>query len=232
MKLKVLFFLLTVLGMNRYSYSQGFTLINGADINVMNNTVFFVNGLEFDSTSDFQITAPNNITRVSTPINAQSINRVITLDNAIYNYQGTLTLHYDDAELNGINENDLIMSVEDESNNRTTYLGTVDTFLNTLSFDFSPSINILSVTATDATALGLDSIDYNQVSFYPNPTTNFVNIVSNHSLKTEVFDVNGRKIIESNKKVIDISQFSTGTYLFKIRMDSNPQQKVFKILKY
>ncbi len=76
-------------------------------------------------------------------------------------------------------------------------------------------------------------------SVYPNPTTDFLvlkieehNIVNNMSY--QLFDANGRLLkiqkITDNETIINMVQFSAGTYFLKI-VDKKQDIKTFKILK-
>ncbi|UQB69327.1 GEVED domain-containing protein [Epilithonimonas zeae] len=66
---------------------------------------------------------------------------------------------------------------------------------------------------------------------FPNPTKDFVNIKNESNLKTaEIFDINGRKIMESAAKTIDVSKLTTGQYIIRMTFDNGSQdtQKLIK----
>lgn len=83
-------------------------------------------------------------------------------------------------------------------------------------------------------SLGLGSNDFIDFTYYPNPTKNTVTLKSNTSItEIDVYNIEGRKLftqkldaLESN---VDLSQFASGTYFFKVRF--NDVEKNFKILK-
>lgn len=82
--------------------------------------------------------------------------------------------------------------------------------------------------------LGIGSNDYIDFTYYPNPTTNNVTLKANTSItKIEVYNVAGQKLfsqeLEKLESTVDLSQFASGTYFFKVQF--NDKEKNFKILK-
>ncbi len=82
--------------------------------------------------------------------------------------------------------------------------------------------------------LSVDSNDYQaDISVVPNPTTDFINIISNYSdYSVDLFDVKGMKINikqDITYHRVDISNLPNGLYFLKIHIDGN--QIVKKILK-
>lgn len=82
--------------------------------------------------------------------------------------------------------------------------------------------------------LGVNASDYIDFIFYPNPTKNSVTLKSNTTItEVEVFNIQGRKLFSQKVEVleskVDLSQFSSGTYFFKVKF--NEVEKNFKILK-
>jgi hypothetical protein len=82
--------------------------------------------------------------------------------------------------------------------------------------------------------LGIDDADYLDFSYYPNPTTGRVAMISNTQITdVKVYNVEGRLLFQQKKNdmetAVDISQFSTGTYFFKVSFGE--LEKNFKVLK-
>jgi len=82
--------------------------------------------------------------------------------------------------------------------------------------------------------LGNEDVDILDFSYYPNPTTGKVNITSKDAIsEVAVFNVQGQLLY--NQKLnelatsVDISQFATGTYFFKLKI--NEKEANFKIVK-
>jgi hypothetical protein len=83
--------------------------------------------------------------------------------------------------------------------------------------------------------LNVNSQDYIDFSYYPNPTKNTITLKSNTTIaEIDVFNIQGRKLfsekLESLDATVDLSQFASGTYFFKVRFDTNVI-KNFKVLK-
>ncbi|WP_162126672.1 M12 family metallo-peptidase [Flavobacterium phycosphaerae] len=89
---------------------------------------------------------------------------------------------------------------------------------------------IISCTGT----LGEETNEFLDYSYYPNPTNGLVSITSKDAItEVAVYNVEGRLLF--NQKMndlsarVDISQFATGTYFFKLKF--NDKEANFKILK-
>jgi len=78
----------------------------------------------------------------------------------------------------------------------------------------NPSANTLSITKQELT---------DNISFYPNPTTNIININSKDDLisSIEVVDVTGKLLVQkkNNLDVVDLTSFSTGLYYLNVYGD-------------
>ena len=63
------------------------------------------------------------------------------------------------------------------------------------------------------------------ITLYPNPTNDFVNVVSTEKGQINIYDVNGRLLqrieMTSEKQTIDISNLPTGIYNFQINGVNN-----------
>ena len=70
-----------------------------------------------------------------------------------------------------------------------------------------------------------------EIEYYPNPTSNFVNFTYQGDLSISVYDILGRRIIETNEKFIDLSDYNKGLYLFKINDYYNQKFKLIRIIK-
>ena len=70
-----------------------------------------------------------------------------------------------------------------------------------------------------------------EIEYYPNPTSNFVNFIYQGDLSISVYDILGRRIIETNEKFIDLSDYNKGLYLIKINDYYNQKFKLIRIIK-
>ncbi len=83
--------------------------------------------------------------------------------------------------------------------------------------------------------LGVDDLDaYLDFSYYPNPVTNLLNIVSkNEILDATVYNMEGRKLstkqIKNLSTQLDLSSYPVGTYIIELKFKEKPVQ--FKVLK-
>lgn len=91
-----------------------------------------------------------------------------------------------------------------------------------------------NATITCTGTLGVEETNFLDYSYYPNPTTGKVTISSKDAItEVAVYNLQGQLLF--NQKMndlttnVDISQFATGTYFFKLRF--NEKEANFKILK-
>lgn len=79
----------------------------------------------------------------------------------------------------------------------------------------------------------LSSSSFNEQTFtiYPNPVSDFLSINSKSTIsKTEIFDLSGKKILESKQNTIDVKSFSSGIYIVKVT-DINGNISALKFCK-
>jgi hypothetical protein len=93
----------------------------------------------------------------------------------------------------------------------------------------------LAVTMTLGNCLGVDDFVKLQMSVYPNPTRDPVNVVSNQIIeKVEVINLLGQTLISKkstlNEVSINLDNLPTATYILRVTSD-NKTINIFKILK-
>ena len=97
-------------------------------------------------------------------------------------------------------------------------------------FEGSVMIQPIFSTGLDAT-LGIKETPRKELNIkvFPNPTTGQVKIEVEDNAFTgvEVLSIQGKKIIESDQPIVDLSDFPSGMYFFKI----NGSEKIIKIIK-
>lgn len=89
----------------------------------------------------------------------------------------------------------------------------------------------------DFLAIGIE--EFTDISVYPNPTTNILNIVNpsnTSSLKVEMLDMNGRVVLIEDKALTNASEASITIEhlergIYTLRVYNNTGQKTFKIVK-
>ena len=224
---------LLLITLTTWCYAQDLSVTSGGSITMTNGTVFFVNGLGLTPSSNFTINGPNAILRSSTALDPQSINRVFTSDNIMSDFQGDITFFYEDSELNGVTETDLVLQVKDGLDVWNAYTGTLDTSANTITYTFGTSIDFSSVTAS-ASSVTLKVPDLNtfDIKLYPNPTISKVYINVQSDIEVKVYNMIGQMILKTQEKSIDLSRLNSGLYIFKVKDISTNNIESFQILKY
>ena len=85
------------------------------------------------------------MTKSSTAVTSNgnsSISLVHSTTTTLENYLGVVTLKYDDADLNGITEADLVLEVQSSDGSWTSYApSSVDTDNNAISYDFTSAVS-------------------------------------------------------------------------------------------
>ena len=69
------------------------------------------------------------------------------------------------------------------------------------------------------------------LKYFPNPVNDKLYINYINDIDISVFDINGRKILQTNNKTIDFSDFDYGIYLLHIKDIISNNYKIIKILK-
>ncbi len=206
--------------------SGSLTVTSGSKINIA--------GLELAPSSDLVITDAN-LGRTSTAIssnNNTSVKRVYTSTKLISDFTGSVVFKYDENDLNGLNENDLVLEVKYSDNTWSSYTGTVDTSNNTITYNFDSNISFNSITASQSgSTLTIENLNLlDGIYIYPNPTADRIYISSNEFLTAEIFNVVGQKILTTTNNNIDMTELVSGTYALRISINDKTT-KTFKIIK-
>ena len=218
------------------SFGQTLSLGPNSSININSNSSVSIDGLELAPNEAYTISGPNIIDRSNVPIvvgDNTSINRVYGLSAELSNYSGILNFKYLESELNSILEADLVLEVLSTNGVWTSVLANIDEANNTLSYDFTEFVGFTSVTASDmsATLTVKPALLDGYVRVYPNPTTDFLHIVSKTAQKATMFNTTGQKILETNNATaLDVIDLPSGVYLLNL-INSQNQISTFKIIK-
>ena len=65
---------------------------------------------------------------------------------------------------------------------------------------------------------------------YPNPTANRIYIKADNIKKAELFDLMGRKVLETNQDQLDLGNLNNGSFILQVTTEKNSTQS-FKIIK-
>ncbi len=202
------------------------TIKSGASMNV--------NGLVLNPTTDHVIGNNNSITMSTTPIASNgnaSMARVYNYASPSADFIGTIVYQYEDADQNSILDADAVLEVN-VAGQWQNYADS-DGVDNSVTHAFSSAVQISSVTASSSGAtLTVESISDNQLfKVYPNPVVSQINIAHNESIEATIFNQLGQHVLTTQEKTIDLSSYSKGVYILKVRNLNNNNTNNFKILK-
>ena len=219
-----------------FLFSQILTVNAGSSVSISSGSSITLDGLEIAPANTYVISGANDVSRSATAATAgsnSSVSRVYSSSALLSGFTGTLTFSYLEGELNDIAEGDLVLELQADDDSWTTYGGSVDPVNNTVSYTFNDPVSFKAVTASSADATltvediyPLDS----KISVYPNPTANRIYIQGENILQAELFDLRGRKVKATNKKQIDLSDVTSGSFILKVTTENN-NTKSFKIIK-
>ncbi len=202
------------------------TIKSGASMNV--------NGLVLKPTTDHVIGNNNSITMSTTPIASNgnaSMARVYNYASPSADFLGTIVYQYEDADQNSILDADAVLEVN-VAGQWQNYADS-DGVDNSVTHAFSSAVQISSVTASSSVAtLTVESISGNQLfKVYPNPVVSQINIAHNESIEATIFNQLGQHVLTTQEKTIDLSSYSKGVYILKVRNLNNNNINNFKIIK-
>lgn len=230
-KLYILFFFIST-----FVFSQSLSVGENGSVIIADGATLEVANLALTPSADYTISGANDLTQSSTAVTSgtnSSISQVHSTNTPLENYLGIVTLIYDDADLNGITEADLVLELQSSDGSWTSYTpSSLDTDNNAISYDFTSAVSFQSITASSSSAtLTITDDDLlDSIRVFPNPTMDYINVLSPESHNVEIFNAAGQKLMSTNKNKIDIRFISNGNYFLKIK-DTNNNIKTFTIIK-
>ena len=219
-----------------FVFSQSLTVGTNGNVIIADGATVEVSNLALTPSANYTISGANDLTQSSTAVTSNgnsSISQVHSTTTTLENYLGAVTLKYDDADLNGITDADLVLELQSSDGSWTSYTPTsMDNDNNTISYDFTSAVSFKSITASSSSATLTISDDdlLDNIRVFPNPTMDYINIMSPNKYSAEIFNATGQKLISTNKNKIDIRFISNGNYFLKIKDDNN-NIKTFTIIK-
>ncbi|MDB9723518.1 T9SS type A sorting domain-containing protein [Polaribacter sp.] len=218
-------------------FTQILTVSNGASISVENTASINLGGLTLAPSNTFVISGTKAVSITNTPVGAgsednTSINRVYDATTALSGFTGTIIFAYEESELNGIAESDLTLETQSADGVWSSHPANVDATNNTLSYVFADTLEFMRITASSLNAnLTVEEMAANDfVKVYPNPTTDKLIIVSKSLQKSILYNVNGQKVLESNRNELTVSELPIGVYFLHTTNAQN-QLITFKVIK-
>lgn len=219
-----------------FLFSQILTVNSGSSISIASGSSVTLGGLEIAPDDTYVISGDNAVSRSASAIAAgdnSSVSRVYSTTALLSGFTGTLTFSYLDGELNDIAEADLVLELQSDNDSWTSYTGTVDETNNTVSYIFNEAVSFKAVTASAAGAtLTIEDLSpaTSSVYVYPNPTANRIYIQAENVTKAALFDLMGRKVIETNQDQLDLGNLNNGSFILQVTTQNNTTQ-TFKIIK-
>lgn len=218
----------------QFSTSQNLYIGSDTELTLEEGSVLTVEGLTLSPSIDFELASNTTLTHLSTPANTGNIaiNRQYVFSLPLTGYLGTLAFSYQDAELNGAIEDDLVLQLYDTDATWQGYSATQDTDLNVLSYLFTEAIDFSIVTADNSDLLGLEpGLSVRNISVYPNPTKDYVYIDYPQGIRTVLYDSLGRELQRGTSHRLDLSPYAGATYLLIIEDITNHTATTVKIIK-
>jgi hypothetical protein len=228
--------LLCGLFVSPFLFSQILTVNTGSSVSIASGSSISLVGLEFAPADTYIITGANDVSRSATAVTSgsnTSVSRVYSTTALLSDFTGTLTFSYLEGELNGIAEGNLVLELQADDDSWTSYNGTVNETNNTVSYTFNDAVSFKAVTASAAGAtLTIEDISptTSSIYVYPNPTANRIYIQAYNIEKAELFDLMGRKVMETTQDQLDLSNISSGSYILQVTTQNNTTE-TFKIIK-
>jgi hypothetical protein len=203
----------------------------GKNLTIKNGATLNVKGLVLKPTTD-QVITGNSITNSSVAVGS-SFSKVHALANPLSSYSGKIIFNYLDTEMIGTTSHSgLHLRVQSALNGTWSSLSDQDSDNNTVTRTFA-NTDIKSVTASTADAtLSVESLTKSaDLKVYPNPVVSEINISSNENIEATIFNQLGQPVFTTQEKSIDLSSYSKGVYILKVRNLNDNTINNFKILK-
>ena len=234
MKKRLLF--LFGLFVSPFLFSQILTVNSGSSVSIASGSSVTLGGLEIAPADTYVISGANDISRTTTAVTSgdnSSVSRVYNTTALLKDFTGTLTFSYLDGELNNIAEGYLVLELQASDGTWTSYTGTRDETNNTVSYTFNDPVSFKAVTASAADAtLTVEDITptTSSIYVYPNPTANRIYIKADNIIKAELFDLMGRKVLETNQDQLDLGNLNNGSFILQVTTEKISTQS-FKIIR-
>jgi hypothetical protein len=229
---KTLFFISLGLIYSSFMIAQEVTISSNAKIQVAAKASLNVNGLALTPSGNYDFTE-NILTKSATAIvvgSNESMNRVYTAENPVTAFQGTIAFNYEDADENGILDNEVVLEINQDG--VWTNYPDIDEMDNMITSTFDSAINFKQITASsaDATLTVGKVLDEIIVRVYPNPVVNKLHIAHKDAIEATLFNRLGQEVLRTYQKTIDFSSLAKGLYILKIKTNKNNTNN-FKIIK-
>lgn len=216
-------------------YAQDLYIGPDSLVTIQSNASLNVNGLILEPNTNYTLDSDTNFQRTASPAETGNlaINRQFNITPELINYTGTLIFNYKDNELNGVIEEELqLQTYNNVAAIWTSYLATLDTNINRLTYNFIAETNLSIVTADQRQNLSVETLEIDfAFDVYPNPTNDIVYIKYPLPIKTTLHSTTGQLLFKGNSKTVDLSMYEGATYFLTVQDIANKNKKIFKLIK-
>lgn len=216
------------------SLSQDLFVGSDSSLTLESGSQIAINGLELTPSRDYTVVSNTNVARSAEAANTGNISilRHYSVSESLNNYQGGLIFNYQDNELNGAIESELVLQLFGTDLRWQSYPATLDTNANTLAYTFATGVSFSIVTADNIETLDLENPEFmNQFVIYPNPTSDFVHIKYPYPVQTTLHNMLGQVLQQGQSYMVNLSLYEEATYFLTINDAINNKSKTFKIIK-
>ena len=101
-------------------------------------------------------------------------------------------------------------------------------------FKYLMAVTLVYLTEYDLSAQQLSKAEPkidNRPTLFPNPTNSMLSLNSNKNYKIQVFDLNGRKLMEQNGNTLNMEHLSNATYVVKAMDVDTKEMLSYKVVK-
>jgi hypothetical protein len=190
--------------------------------NIKAGTVIGADGLDLKPASDFSFASSlSRSTIVSNPTSTTTIKRSYKFEKTTALYSGEIKINYEDSELNGLSESNLLLFYNDGAAWFTDNSSINNAAANyQTAIVISKTLNELSLSSQELSNHDIDSNLAVHFILYPNPTRNGLTIKASNNASIDkiiVIDMLGKIVVEEFPKnnYINVERFASGTYLIK-----------------
>tara|TARA_B100000767_G_C19569695_1_gene452679 strand:+ start:135 stop:812 length:678 start_codon:yes stop_codon:yes gene_type:complete len=202
------------------------SVTDGSFVTISKNTSFFVEDLTITPSDTFIISDNlfrENNTELVQDVWNQCVDKTYTFSRSQKQFKGSIAFNYKHAELDSSDEGGMYIAMRDNSS--SSWFFTSDSNL-----DFVE--NKILVNYTEDVILGQITLAYpNGPLIYPNPLLDVLNINFNAPSYKRLYNFNGVICFQTEDDTINLSDFSSGTYLLEIISKEKGQRWYKKIIK-
>lgn len=158
--------------------------------------------------------------RNQNPINS----KIYTVSNVEKNFKGALTLYYQQDQFNATDVEDVQIAIRKNTNETWFYSSNPNRDLSSkkISAMYTESVNLGQITL----ALPVHP------RIYPNPTSGALTVDYRVPLQKRLYDATGVLYLQSEEEMLNLNEFSSGTYFLETTDLKTGQSWYHKVIKF